>query len=496
MIRVYFDLNVLSVMKRGGYPKITEIIDKYRNILLIHYSSSHISDLKRGHNGSQERQNLINEDLEYILSVTQGHYLNYKSKEGVESNIQNPHQIFEDSLVNESAPWTNSREMIEFMSKTLNEAGYGFLNNYSNTLLWDMPLSSLWKGAFEDEHFKEYINILFPGLTDISNPTFADFMDVFIKQVELWNKTDKYKDTRELIQNLLNYNPDKLFGTDINRLNEPFKEIDGLISEIYEGKIYDDVIGYRSDLRKDQTKDYTWFDILIEDYIQLDMFGFRQDKVFVKPRERNTFANIIDDANHFAFASICDIYVTNDKKHSIPKVKAVYEKHNISTIACLPEEFAEIFEKLRFKAKDSLEFVNYLNEVMKSEKSWEGYPDDKKNAWIIEFKPEQKIFNFFNSVFLAFYSNNSIAKICRRQIKKSEDMPTKREMRTLLTTLTDYFGTDINNKGELTKEDLDKIWENTWEGRNWIIRKNITLHLQLTNDIFFDLFFIIKPNDL
>lgn len=481
MIRIYFDLNVLTVMKEQGsiFQEIVDTIEKYRDDVLVFYSYSHISDLMRGYDGSNQNTAFIQKDLDYIFEITRGHYFSNYFNDELKPCIRNPHDIFQQAL---------SEPSVDISSKLIDE-----IISMSNAMpelskMWkllgnsfkNMPIGKDFEDALNNPEASELMNTLLPTLKD--NPTMGGFFDAFGKVLTNWNTTKDYAKVRRLMQQGLKYNPDKLFGTGANDLKNPFQEMDKLIHKVTNGeKNTNDLLGVDSEYRKHQTKNYTWFDKLVEEYQQLDMFGFRQDKIEVRPhKKKNVFQNILDDGSHAAYASLCDIFVTNDKKHSKPKIEQVYQKNNIKTKLCLPHEFKDTLESMLFKATNLDDFFKYLITCANKEPyAQETFEDGTQREL---YRSEQKIFNFFDTI-LRDENTQLIILGCFRTLAKMEDSPITNELGYLLDYLVRFFGVDNYGKSTLTEQDIEEIKANEWGGRIWILNEYQSLELK-----FFDAF--------
>jgi hypothetical protein len=195
------------------------------------------------------------------------------------------------------------------------------------------------------------------------------------------------------------------------------------------------------------------------------MHGFHSDKVKVTDKEKNTFKNTTQDAFHTAFASTCDIYITNDKKN-YQKAQAVYNQKNINTYVLKPKEFVD-FHCENLKKSDFMTSWNRFNQVVKKgafyDISDKNNPDDLNQVHFSTFN----YFGYFNRIHL-FNSDEDKDSF---SFMFGKELPTNclgvfyKEIKGMVKIIVDHFGTDNNDRGYFDESEIDM--NNHWCGRIW-----------------------------
>jgi hypothetical protein len=322
MVNIYIDSNVIPELKRGDHSTLLSLNKKPEKYRLL-YSTSHISDLLVGDNGSERNRQLIDSDLDYISQLTFDNCIYLQNSEVVICN-KSPHKLYEDSI----------KDRIEFDT-----------DDFCKLLLKDYEIGTLEHDILE-QRFKspltaETIKVLrnpvsaallrkhYPGLTTKS--TRGDLLNKGWQQYKKFMQADEYKHHRNDLQASLNLRPNQ-FST-----KEPFNEID---------KIYEDMFNaINNEFERPRMSNEhapTWFNEIVSNYLTLDMHGYHQDKIRVDVKNNDTMRNMVDDGFHAAFASQCDFYITNDKKTTF-KTQAVYNKLSILTKIYTAHEFEECY---------------------------------------------------------------------------------------------------------------------------------------------------------
>jgi len=291
------------------------------------------------------------------------------------------------------------------------------------------------------------------------------------------NETEDYKELRENVQKI---------GVNSGHFNEgknPFDVIDSAYKKFGAENSY----AHHSSNNNDNAP--VWFNEISNEYISLDMHGYKQDKIKVNAKGKNTFRNTTDDAFHSAFASRCDFYITNDKKN-IDKTKAVYSKYEVDTRVFRPEEFIAYY-------KDYLDFHSFrehmssLFDSIEKGKNFYAYgheEDEKGKPLCFVGLSNQYFFNFFNKV-----------RVCKSSKRKpsyyliSRNYPSRiyytslQEIEKLVNLLINSLGLDNENKGYYLSGEIDGDY---WEGRNWTL-ETLDISLKRLNG-WFQLYFYPK----
>jgi len=453
MIKIYFDWNVLSQMKNGNHPYIKEIIqnnDKY----LIPFSTSHINDITSNIDDSSRQQQLINTDLEFISKITKEYCL-FNNGKGIVLDIFPPRELYNQNLDSKDQFKDFS---IEGLLRNFEEDDEikGLVEPLFNSLM-SIPLEESFKQAFDNPESAQIMEQMFPGLKE--NPTMEGFFQSFNNINRELNHEEGYKQLRKTVQSGMGINRDQIFNT-----QNPFEYI----------KTFYDKLGVTSNFAKlDSSYAPKWFNDITEQYLQLDLHGYQEDKVSVKRNRKETFRNTTDDAFHAAFASTCNIYVINDKR-AYKKTKQVYENLNINTWVFLPQEFLDFHGKY-LKNDNPILDLKLMQHIMESENF---YDYENENGVYRTFYFPYFLFGFFNKM-ICYYSNEDAKE---NSTFLSQDKPTNwflltKEVELLVKRLLGYFGSDTNLEGELKQNEFDS---EDWSGRRWNF-ETLTLRLICKN---------------
>lgn len=452
MIKVYFDWNVLSQMKNGSFPELKKAIEADEN-LFIPFSTSHINDLTSGFQDTPKQRGYVKSDLEFISSITNDYCL-FINGENVVLDLYSPTDLFWQNIRNKDAFTDIS---IDGLMTHFEDAGIKRLVEPFMNILKAIPLDDAFKQAFENPEASTSLEKMFPGLKE--NQTLGGVFESLSKMNFNLNELEGYKDLREIVQSGLEINRDRIFD-----LENPFEAI----QESHEK--YGISIAQFLPETKYGSK---WFNSICDEYLQLDMHGYQEDKVTIRKRRKETFKNTTEDAFHAAFASTCNFYVINDRRSS-KKVKKVYEKLNINTRVFTPEEFVDFYQKFLSNQNPETD-IRLIDYVLRSGNS----NDSQTTEGLYKiFELPCFLFGFFNRIVCLFHTDRSMG-ISRLL---SQNKPTKyfviaQEVELLVRKLTTCFGTDIDNTGELQDGEFNNDF---WEGRKWRF-KDLILQLITVN---------------
>ncbi|CAN5291213.1 hypothetical protein BH09BAC2_BH09BAC2_03610 [soil metagenome] len=320
MISIYLDWSVMSKMKQGKHAPLYNLLAENPEIS-IKYSTSHISDILVSYAENKEQLEIIEDDLNFIRYLTKDRCLFIREKQIFEEH-SNPHELFSDRV----------SEKDLFKDISLDGLGKVFEQTESGKLLWPLlklqlkttVLDDVFIEAFENKETAELLEKVFPGLKE--NPSMEGFFKCFSNLFNSWNEGEQYKETREVMQKTLGINRDEIISS-----IDPYKIINSKTRGI-------DI--KHNDFQKKSSIAPEWFDNISNEFILLDMYGYKEDKIKVTCKVKKTFRNTTDDAFHCAFASVCQIYILDDT-NSYFKTKKVYEKLGISTLVFKPDEFIQ-----------------------------------------------------------------------------------------------------------------------------------------------------------
>ncbi len=456
MIKVYLDWNVISGMKNNFFPEFTVLIKEKQKYLLV-FSPSHINDIAVSYSDDLEQKKIIQTDLDYITELTDNLCL-HTSKNKLKLDYFDPNDLLNQTLETNS---TFQDLSIEGLTNIFDDPVFkDGLESISS-----IPIDYAFSQGFSNPQSKELLNQLFPGLKD--DLTLGGFFKAFSKMNQEANNNEGYKVIRDMVQ-MIGINSGH-FSSDKN----PFEIIDEAKSKI--GLRDSDINKYF----KNNNTSPEWFGDISSAYLNLDMFGYKSDEIKVNKKTKKTMRNTLDDSFHTAYASNCDVYITNDNKN-IFKTKAVYEKLNVKTKVLKPKEFIEYSRKNYFANGFHEHFYEVLSSFSKEfiKQRFEGRSDE-----FLVYNSEIFIFNFFNKIIVPEYRKEGDPTFIL-----SKNHPAKhyviayKEIEVLINYFYSVFDKDVNGKKEFVLEDIES--ENSsireWHKKKFIIElSKYNDHIQL-----------------
>ncbi|WP_141878134.1 hypothetical protein [Gramella sp. Hel_I_59] len=462
MIKIYLDWNVLSQMKNGQHTELKEILEN-DNLFLKFYSTSHITDIYSSFKETDEQRKLIDSDLDFISQITKNKCL-YNSTDGkVIAGDYDPKELFQERV--EQKDLFNDIS-IDGLSELFNssevgkELGIPIMESLKN-----IPLDPSFKEAFEKPESKEMMNRLFPGLKD--NLTMEGWFNYFNKMLKGLNDGEDYKELRNIIQESTNLNRDKIFNS-----SDPYSFLDNH---------YKKFGGERKTPSLESKHSPEWFNEISNEYVQLDMHGYQEDRVKINKGRKETFQNTTEDSFHAAFASTCDFYLLNDKK-AFNKTSKVYDELKINTWVQKPKEFIDHYNKFLSSRDYKLHLQIFMDLI-----SSNNFIEQKTDSGLFyTMYPPIYLFDFFNKI-TRFEGVDGAKLTYLSQNKPTNYFVTFLEIKNLVQRLEEFFGLDNDGSGELTK---DEFYKEEWKKRVWSINESLSLRFQANNyhaQLYFDI---------
>jgi len=457
MIKVYVDWNVISGMKAGHFKELEQTFISNRQKFLLPYSTSHIGDIFASYSEDSEQRKIIDEDLAFITHLTGNLCLANDSK-AVNLGYWDPRELIDDRI--REAEMFTDFSIDKLFSSFQDDPLMASIGNMYKALIAAIPIEEGLKQAYEDPKSAEALNKLFPGLQD--DLTMDGFFKSFGKMYMNLNETEGYKDLREIVQQV---------GVNSGHFNEHKNPFD-VIGQAYEKKGMENL--NPEQYFKNSNNAPAWFDEICNEYIKLDMHGYKADKVKVTEKEKNTFRNTTEDAFHTAFATRCDFYITNDDKN-YRKSKAVYEKLGVFTRVLKPDEFLKYYNDYlnvhdfgeHWKTIRAAHDVNKLEPL--------NYQDGEMFGWVSY--PEYFFFDFFNKLMIPIPSEDNALMILAREHPANSYVMGYEEYKKLVSYFVQELGPDLDGQTEF---DPTEIQDGYWKGREW--KTNIGLFRLLQNN--------------
>ncbi|WP_430966769.1 hypothetical protein [Spongiimicrobium sp. 2-473A-2-J] len=457
MIFIYLDWNVISQMKSGHHKHLSEYLRQPNRIVTL-YSTSHIGDLFSSYKDESDQLKTIEEDLEFITSVTDNCCLSNNGKE-VRLGYDDPKRLFDQRV--------DQKDLFEnFSLDKLAEIFEGdpLTSSLGKTfvkLIKSMPLDKAFKDALSNPESANQLNKIFPGLKE--NPTMEGFFSSFGKMITNLNHSEDYKGLRGMVQSGLKINRDKLFDT-----NNPHESIDKAYEKLGIGDL-----SYNQQTDKNAPK---WFNEISNDYIMLDMHGYQEDRVNTRKGRKETFSNTTEDSFHAGFGSTCNFYIINDKR-AYKKTNKVYEKFELDTLVFKPQEFITYYDT--YLVPRSYEFdLQIPFEYLKLD----DYIEEKTESEILRtYHVPHFLFDFFNKMLVVANEDGKIDMIVLSQIAPTNKRITYYfEIERLSPKLFQALGEDDDGLGEIKQPELE---QEEWQGRKWEF-ESISLRFIRTQGIY------------
>lgn len=444
-MKLYIDWNILNGIKNGRYTELKNIIKQSDKFIII-YSSSHISDIVSSYSDKKVNPE-IQSDLEFLSEITENMCV-LNNDDNIVIQYTNPLDLFKNQIGNRD--FLNDFSFNKLTSFADSNIEYIQLIELFTDFIKSFPFEGIFKEALENPQILAVMNAIFPGLE--GDLTIEGLFNSIGKMLENMNEKEGYKDFKSLFEQL---------KINQGKLNDPNNDPYEVITETYQR------IGIHSPLEKDflEKGKYApkWFDDITSEYINLDMHGFYSDKVKVTDKEKSTFKNTTQDAFHTAFASTCDIYITNDKRN-YKKAKAIFKKNNIFTHILNADEFVNFYIE-NIQNSDFISSWKKFNEAIEF-----GYFHDifdNPNEYYKVHFSNFYYFSYFNRIYLfnSGTKENSFSFMFGKQLPTNCLGVFYKEIKEMVKILVNHLGTDNDDLGYFNESEIDE--NNNWNGRYW-----------------------------
>lgn len=287
------DWNSLKGIKdpfKEPFISIKNLLEKYKDKIIIPYSPSHLVDLNKNYEANKEK---IDSDLNFLKEISDNNIIakyfeinetQFEQRELIEFF----HEIREDD------------EEAQPVSKVFAEMNDDFENEI--------------KGIFKGFDLKSIL----PQKEDLEK---SESGKVFLKQFQTFFETGDFAsllyDISKMDDNFQNnpqdfndyrkcLNEDLKMDSNISNLESPIQRLDSILPQTPFGKTFSESVN--EDVQR-YHKEPIFFDYYFSAYNQLGLFGFRPDKL----NEKNKFNNSVEDAFHSFYGSHAHVFITNDK---------------------------------------------------------------------------------------------------------------------------------------------------------------------------------------
>ncbi|MBK9301270.1 MAG: hypothetical protein IPN14_11855 [Bacteroidetes bacterium] len=399
MIRIYLDWNVMSQIKKDLNSELHSILKDDLKYIKF-YSTSHIGDILSSWTEENLHEKLIKKDLDFISYFTGDNCIfNTRDKKTIIDKLS-PHILFNDQV-----------EFSKIIQKTLTAPFATLLEDLKMPILankidesFNIPIADLnLSNDKMDSELSKAIDLIFPNLP--VSPSLRELYQSFNRFMNELNEGLAYKNLRIMFQKGLKINRDRIYNSEnpIKELEKHLKANEEIGLNQFNKKI--------NKLLKNNTEN--WFDNYVHIYTNLDMAGFQEDEIRIENNKKQTYKNTTEDAFHAAFASLCDIYITNDKK-SYRKTTELYKHFKTNTMVFTSKEFIE-YDK-NFLKKEGGEYYLYLIfEYIRNTKPIVFPKDDGLGFFSIY--STHFIFNYFNRIYVVDFEDQSLPTLLLSKAK-------------------------------------------------------------------------------
>lgn len=462
MIKIYLDWNIMSSMRRGSFIELESLLRNNEKFLVI-YSTSHIGDILVSHSEDEKQKEIINDDLNYITSITDNNCF-FNDGKNIQLGFMDPIKMYNNRVDSQDLFKDLSIDNL-FAAFDGDEVLSPLINSLKN-LLKIAPLGD----SLKNIESKNEINKVLPNLPE--NLSFEKWFKYFGNFYNRLNETEDYKSLRESVQ-------ENVVSSDhFNKDKDPYEIINNAYKKLGIDRI-------KPNTYFDNSKNAPeWFNEIVDDYLMLDMHGYKQDEIKVNDKKKKTFKNTTEDSFHTAFASRCDFYITNDKKN-IAKAKTIYSKLEINTCIYTPEEFIQYYNEYLDIHGFTGHYSN-LVDVLETGKNYYGYTnetDENGNPICFLGFSNHYFFNFFNKVRICkSITDSSPYYLISRNYPSRIYYTTLKEIENIVAILINALGNDDLGKGYYVAGEIET---DEWLGRVWTLEsmqinlKRINGHFQL-----------------
>ena len=445
MYLLYLDWNAMKGLKgipTGIFADFAAILERYQDRFWIPYSSTHLDDLARGFDPSDERKiKLTNDDLEFIGRLTQDRCLQtYQGQNHAMPDRRSPIEFFYSHYEAQQEVKTDFATLAAQKDGPLDS--WGLIREF----ILDLPAVS-----FPEEAHSTIIGDLFPGWG--SQGTLRSVVQDVAALTTRANTDPSYStDLRRLIRSSLSM----LHPTVVSSASafDAFTHIEKLLASSMGGQ---SVFALMDSFLKNPLKPSeppTLFQRFVQYYQLLDLFGYHSDKL----TNKNFFPNIVGDATHAFLAGHCDFFITNDKDLR-PKAQAVYRRlHTHTHVMSVPEFVEAVASGLAEYTPATLS--QYISAAIQDGKR---VPSDATQEVLGYFLP-YALLDVFNA-----FEKRSKTSITFFRIETTYRMFTLTPViEQVIAFLDNCLGPNDNGKSKLDRSiEVQQLESGTWIGRQW-----------------------------
>ncbi|MFK7796354.1 MAG: hypothetical protein AB8E82_02795 [Aureispira sp.] len=316
MIRIYFDWNVVSNLKRPENKELKEFIDQHKEYLLFPYSPAHFNDLMKSYSPDNE---YFNKDLEMLEYLSGKHLIRWEGK-STKPLFGTPSEYFQGKKDNPIDIFALMD--IENLFSGIDDIGLGNIGTLIKSLYKLQPA-----GIEINDENREILQKIFPNIT--SNSSIWDLMKGLLPFTKnLLQNREYYKGFRKSIG-------EKGFKVETNSGNWNEKDVINNIDDFLKDKgVEMTFIEYVNIIFKDRKEPANIYEFFTTAYLMLGIMGYKSDQL---QKSTDNMQNIQTDGEHSFYAAHCDFFVAEDKNLR-SRSKVLYDKFKIQTKVLRPNE--------------------------------------------------------------------------------------------------------------------------------------------------------------
>jgi len=447
MIRIYFDWNVFSNLKKEHFRVIKEYVDHNIESLLIPYSPAHFTDLMKSYS---EDNKFFFQDLETLQRLCRTNLIRYE-KDKTQGLKASPKEYFEKTKNDKlSADDFNFEKLFKELGTIGEDVGLPNMGELITKIFQLVP-----SGIEVNDQNKDALKKLFPNIK--SNSSLWDLIvDMGPTMNNLLNDGTFYKDFRSSIAK-------EGFKLDSNsgqwNEEEVIKNIDEYLDKLGTGLTY---MKYVEESLKHNKDGYSVYQFYTTAYLMLDMIGYKQDKL---PKDSDNMGNIQADAEHSFYAAHCDYFICGDKILRT-KSKILFKEFNLSTIVLSPNEFIETISKVAIpNIKENL--ISDIIDLIQPDNYITSRTDEEISGTEDYYKLPVFFLNYFNSMVVTKPDEESLTAIItlRRVFNNYADFVYYTEVEYVFDKMIEIIG--YENSEELPEAKNQFVYEKDFDGIIW-----------------------------
>ena len=269
---------------------IKNLLDKYKNNIIVPYSPSHLADLNKNY---QENKLKIDEDLEFLKFISQECIVaKYFGVNEVTFEKRDLIKFFHKIRKEKE----NEKPISDIFNNLGDEIGIDF-----NKIFGGINLKSILPDTEELSKSETGKSLLKQYGSFFESGNFMDLLNDTSKLNETFQSSpNDFNELRKGLKNDLELDPN------ISNWESVIQKLDAYLPNTLLGKSFSESV--IEDVNRFH-KAPIYFDYYMSTYNQLGLFGFRPDNL----NEKNRFNNSIEDGFHSFYGAHSHCFITNDK---------------------------------------------------------------------------------------------------------------------------------------------------------------------------------------